>query len=223
VLTVILIGHGSGADTDAPKFNLVGPDLTSAEWAALFRGMQGQLVFVNTSSGSFPFLEALAGRNRVVITANDSAAQQFETIFPDYFLQALADESADGDKNGRVSVWEAFVSAGERVRRYFQEKGQLATERPLLDDNGDGVGRESSQPGTDGVLSRVIYFRPQAEIADTGNPERTALLRRRAQISNDFEQLRARKDQMRAEDYENELEKLMLELARIDRRLRTGS
>ncbi|MDR1989488.1 MAG: hypothetical protein LBQ09_04575 [Acidobacteriaceae bacterium] len=222
-LTVVLIGHGSSAGGDAAKFNLVGPDLTAAEWGALCRDLPGQLVFVNTSSGSFPFVEALSGRNHIVITANDSAAQQFETVFPEYFIETLAGTSADTDKDGRVSVWELFVAVADRVKRYYQENGQLATERPLLDDNGDGIGREFDEPGPDGVLSRVAYFETAPEMAGTGDPERTALMRRRAQVLNDFEQLRAKKAQLPTAAYEDALEALLLELARIDRRLRAGS
>jgi hypothetical protein len=223
VLTVVLMGHGSGTESETAKFNLVGPDLSAVEWGALFRDLPGQLIFVNASSGSFPFLGALSGRNHIVITANDSAAQQFETIFPEYFVQVLADPSADTDKDGRVSVWEAFVSAADRVKRHYQEKGQLATERPLLDDNGDGIGREFEEPGPDGVVSRVTYFQPLPAVADTGNPARAALLRRRAQVVNDFEMLRARKAQMPTSAYEDALETVLLELARLDRRLRVGS
>ena len=40
LLLVVLIGHGTFDGADA-KFNLVGPDLESAEWAALFNGLAG--------------------------------------------------------------------------------------------------------------------------------------------------------------------------------------
>src|SRR5919204_2120354 len=144
-LLVLLIGHGSSVDGDEAKFNLVGPDLSASEWADLLRSIPGRLVFVNTSSASFPFLRRVAGKGRVVLTATDSSAQQFETVFPDFFLKAFEDDSADFDKNGRVSIWEAFTFASGGVAQFFQQKGQLATERPLLDDSGAGVGREATQ------------------------------------------------------------------------------
>ena len=55
VTLVLLVGHGT-ADSDDAKFNLVGPDLTVDEWAALVKPLPGRVVFVNASSGSFPFL-----------------------------------------------------------------------------------------------------------------------------------------------------------------------
>ena len=99
-------------------------------------------------AASFPFLEHLAGPQRIVITATDSVAQRFDTVFPEYFVRALTDPAADLDKNGRVSVWEAFAAASMGVRRYYTQRGQLATERALIDDNGDGVGREAGATAT---------------------------------------------------------------------------
>jgi hypothetical protein len=83
-LLVLLVGHGTVDGGEDAKFNLVGPDLTAAEWADLVKAIPGRLVFVDTTGASFPFLKKIAGRNRVVLTANDSAAQQFETVFPEF-------------------------------------------------------------------------------------------------------------------------------------------
>jgi len=223
VVLVMLIGHGTVADRDEAKFNLVGPDLSAAEWAELLRPIQGRLVFVDTASGSFPFLERLSGRGRVVITANDTAAQQFETVFPGFFIKAFEDDSADLDKNGKVSLWEAFVYASDNVRRSFETKGLLATERALLDDNGDSVGREADAAGPDSVLAQTTYMQPDKPIVETGDVELTRLLRRRAQLEADLEELRARKPAMTAEEYESALEKILLEIAQIDRRVRSKS
>src|SRR5215468_10584357 len=187
VVLVMLIGHGASADSDEAKFNLVGPDLSAAEWADLLRPIAGRLVFVDTASGSFPFLERLAGRGRIVITANDSAAQQFETVFPQFFIKAFDDDSADLDKNGKVSVWEAFVYASDGVRRWFETKGQLATERALLDDNGDAQGREADGKGADNLLAQVTYVQPDRPIVETGDSELTGLLRRRAALETELE------------------------------------
>jgi hypothetical protein len=223
VVLVLLIGHGTGVDAEEAKFNLVGPDLSAAEWADLLRPIAGRLVFIDTASGSFPFLERLSARGRIVITADDSAQQQFETVFPGFFVKAFNDDSADLDKRGRVSVWEAFVYASDGVRRWFEEKNQLATERALLDDNGDGIGREADGPGTDGLLAQVTYVQPDRPIIETGDTELTGLMRRRAELENDLEALRARKPTMDPDEYEAALEKILLEIAQIDRRVRSKS
>lgn len=223
VVLVVLVGHGSGADTGDAKFNLVGPDLTAREWADLLRPLPGRLVFINAASGSFPFIEELSARNHVVVTANDSAAQTFETVFPQFLTAALKDESADLDKNGRISVWEAFTFISARVKGWFDQRTQLATEHPMLDDDGDGVGRLVDDQGPDGMLARITYLQSDVPIEDTGNPETTAMLRRRAELHTQLEELRARKSTMSPDDYDNALEKLLLELARIDRALKSKS
>jgi hypothetical protein len=223
VVVVLLIGHGTTGDGEEAKFNLVGPDLSAEEWAALVRPVPAHVVFINTSSGSFPFLKKLAGRNRIVLTATDNAAQQFETVFPEYFVKAFEENGGDFDKNGKVSIWEAFTYASAHVRDWFEERGQLATERALLDDTGAGIGREAGTPGTDGTVAQVTYLEPDAPIAQTGNSEVDAALRRRAELNTQLEQLKARKPNLDPDDYEAELEKILLEIARIDRTLRTKS
>jgi hypothetical protein len=223
VVLVLMIGHGSGGEVDEAKFNLVGPDLGAEEWASLVRPIPGHLVFVNTASGSFPFLKAAATSGRVVLTADDSAAQQFETVFPEFFIKAFGSDDADLDKNGRVSIWEAFTFASSAVRDWFESRGQLATERPLLDDTGHGLGREAGAEGTDGVVAQVTYLQPEPQIADTGDSEMTALLRRRAELQLQIEQLRARKPTLLPDDYDAALEKILLDLARVDRQIRSRS
>jgi hypothetical protein len=223
VVLVLLIGHGTGLDGDEAKFNLVGPDLSAGEWADLIRPLPSRVVFIDTASGSFPFLEKLSGRGRIVITANDTAAQQFETVFPGFFVKAFDDDSADLDKNGKVSVWESFVYASDAVKRYFETKGQLATERALIDDKGIGVGREADQPGTDNILAQTTYIQPDRPIVETGDTELTGLMRRRAALESELETLRARKPSMDPDDYEAALEKILLEIAQIDRRVRSKS
>jgi LmbE family N-acetylglucosaminyl deacetylase len=219
VLLVVLLGHGS-ADADEAKFNLVGPDLSAAEWRELLRPIRARVIFVNTTSASFPFLERLAAPRRVVITATDSVAQRFVTVFPEYFIQALSDPAADIDKNDRVSIWEAFSAASLNVRQHYEQRGQLTTERALLDDNGDGIGREAGTPGGDGTLASRIYLDASTEPEAATDPELVELLQRRVALEADVDELRARKPLMPAADYAAEFERLMIDLARVSREIR---
>ena len=219
VLLVLLIGHGSFDGTEA-KFNLVGPDLSSVEWAALLKPLPGQMVVVDTTAASFPFLEHLASPRRVVITATDSVAQRFDTIFPEYFVKALTDASADIDKNGRVSVWEAFTAASMAVRRYYTQRGQLATERALIDDNGDGVGREAGGEGTDGSAASRLYFDPDVPGAAPTDEEMLTLLQKRASLQIDADELKQRRALMTPDEYEKEFERVMIALATVSRDIR---
>jgi hypothetical protein len=219
ILLIVLIGHGTFDGMDA-KFNLVGPDLESGEWASLLLGIPGRLVLVNAAAASFPFIARLAGPRRIVISATDSAAQRFDTVFPEYFIAAFRDEATDIDKNGRISIWEAFASAAAGVRRHYVQRGHLATERSLLDDNGDGAGREAAAQGEDGsVASRTYLDAPGAGAAPT-DEVLVDLLHRRASLLAEVEELQVKKAFMSPEEYAREFERVMIALARIAREVR---
>jgi hypothetical protein len=222
-LLVLLIGHGTSLDGEEAKFNLVGPDLTASEWSDLLKPIPGRLVFVNTTAASFPFLRHVASRGRVVLTATDSAAQQFETVFPEFFIKAFDDPGADLDKNGRVSIWEAFTYASGGVRQAFEQKGQLPTERPLLDDTGAGIGREAQNAGTDGAVARITYLEPDAALALPADTALAALIRRRAELESALEELKARKESTPPDQYDAELEKVLIDIARIGAQIRAKS
>jgi hypothetical protein len=219
VLLILLIGHGTSLDGEDAKFNLVGPDLSASEWADLIKPIPGRLAFVDTTGGSFPFLRKLAAHGRVVLTATDSAAQQFETVFPGFFVKAFDDPAADLDKNGRVSLWEAFSYASAGVRQWFDQHGQLPTERPLLGDTGDGLGRDAQSPGADGAIARVTYLESDAA-ASSGDAAAGGLLKRKANLEAQIEALKARKPDIAPGEYDAELEKLLTELARVSRQIR---
>jgi hypothetical protein len=215
LLFVILVGHGTTTDDGEGKFNLVGPDLVSSDWAELLKRISARLIFVDTTGGSFPFMHRLAGPGRIVLTATDSAAQAFETVFPEFFVNAFDDPAADADKNGRTSVWEAFSFASDAVRRWFEQRGQLPTERPLLDDDGDGIGREAQNPGSDGAVARATYLAPEVAAAGDGD-----MLKRRVELQRQLDDLRVRKasapDPAR---YDAEIEKILVEIARLSRQI----
>jgi hypothetical protein len=219
LLFVVLLGHGTFDGVDA-KFNLVGPDLESVQWLELLADLPGQLVLVNTTAGSFPFIERLTGDRRIVITATDSLAQRFDTVFPGYFIAAFQDEQADIDKNGRVSIWEAFASANGAVRRHFQQRGQLATERALLDDNGDGVGRDGIGAGEDGSVASLTYLDEPLRGAAPTDEVLVHLLQTRAAVEAEVDELRIRRTFMPPDEYQEEFERLMIELARVARKIR---
>jgi len=221
-LLLVLLGHGTYDGIDA-KFNLVGPDLSAAEWKDALDGVAGRLVIVNTTEASFPFLEQLSARGRVVITATDSAAQRFATVFPEYFIRSLVDGSSDFDKNGRVSILEAFNAASAAVKQHYEQRGQLSTERPLIDDDGDGTGREAGAPGTDGTIAGTVYLDPEPGAQRSGDAEVAALERQRLLLEARLQALRERKASMTDAEYQAELEKILVELATIAQQIRQRS
>jgi hypothetical protein len=218
LLLVVLIGHGS-FDGNAAKFNLVGPDLDAGEWAEALRAVPGRLIVVDTTGASFPFLGALSAQGRVVITATDTRAARYDTVFPEYFVKAMEQAAADAGRDGRVSIWEVFTSATAGVRRHYEQRGLLPVEHALLDDAGDGYGKDAEQPGTDSSFARSVYL--TAATADQAtDPATRALTERRDDLLAQIDRLKAKKSAMAAGDYEPQLEKLLVDLAKVSRELR---
>lgn len=219
-LLVVLFGHGTFDGVDA-KFNLVGPDLTAHEWRTALEEMPGRLVFVQTASSSFPFLAALAGPNRVVMTATDSPQQKYDTVFGEYFVGAFKPdaEGADLDTDGRISMWEAFAFAADASKRYYQQRGQLSVERALLDDSGDGAGRDLAKPGDDGLLASRLFLDPDPAAA-SGDPSVTLLIGQRNTLESELDELRRKKGFMPEADYSRELERVIVAIARVSRDIR---
>src|SRR6185436_604642 len=102
---------------------------TVADWARLLGKLAAQRVaFVDTTSSSGAFLPAVAAPGRVVITATKTGGERNETQFPEFFVAAFGDAAADRDRNGHVSVGEAFEFAKAKVVQAFTQKGLLLTE-----------------------------------------------------------------------------------------------
>ena len=217
-LLVVLFGHGT-FDGEVAKFNLVGPDLTAAEWQQALAGIAGRVAIVNTTESSFPFLDALKARGRIVVTATNSAAQKYATVFPQYFVKAMNEASTDLDKNGRTSLLEVFEATSLAVTQHYEQQGLLTTERALIDDSGDGRGSEQGAEGGDGALARTWQIDAEPQAAST-DPEVKALLQRQRTLEAEAEALKLRKDSMPANEWQSAYETLMLDLARVSPELR---
>jgi hypothetical protein len=218
---VVLLGHGT-YDGDVAKFNLVGPDMTARDWNEVLSGVQGRLALVNTTEASFPFLETLSAKGRVVITATDSAAQKYATVFPEYFIKAMKEASTDLDKNGRTSIFEVFSAASAAVKQHYEQRGQLSTERALIDDNGDSKGREAAAEGPDGGLARIAFLDAET-VSETTNPELANLIKRRRALEAQAEEHKQLKGVMPDTEWNAQFEKLMLELAQVSAEIRKKS
>ena len=223
---ILLIGHG-GSQAGESRFNLPGPDMTAADFAPLLDALsRQQVVFVNTASASGDFVKALSAKGRTIVTATKSAMERNQTEFPSYFVQAFSEEGADADKDQRVSVLEAFTYARREVERFYEKGHLLVTEHAVLDDNGDGTGSATPDPATgDGATARRVFLgggETGAEVASaaSADPRVAELRRQRRAIEEKIGALKARKEAMESAQYEDELEKLLVELARSEAALR---
>ncbi len=227
-ILIVLIGHGTGQGQEV-EFNLPGPDLKPEELDEMLQKFPTQtLAVVNTSPSSGPFIPVLSGPNRVVLTATRTAQERNETQFGGFFVEAMTGEDTDLDKDGRVSLAEAFQYARTEVDRYYESLNLLATEHALLDDNGDGEGSgELGDDAPDGLLASGFWLSSEGTgMAGSAVPDSVTdpVLRRLYEEKADLErrvvQLRALRGQMEETRYEQELETLLVELALKNREIR---
>jgi len=231
VLFVLLIGHGSGDDA-ATRFNVPGPDITAADFARVLDGIGGPTIaVVNAASASGGFLATLSGPNRVIATATKSGMERNQTRFATYFVQAYASDVADADKDGRVSVLEAFDYARREVARAFEQENHLLTEHAMLDDNGDRKGTAAPDGrAADGALARRVFLgRGGASVADaaaraaSSDPRVAALEREKDALETRIDSLRQRKASMDSTAYEKALEGLLVQLAEKNKAIRDAA
>jgi peptidase C13-like protein len=209
---IVLIGHGS-FDGRQAAFNLPGPDLTADDYAGLLAKLPAQrIVFVNTASSSGGFLAPLAGPGRVIVTATRTGGERNETRFAQYFADAFKDNAADTDRNGRVSVAEAFEYAKTKVAGVYQKGGYILTEHAAIDD------------GRDGKVAATLFLESEraraAATARVADPELRALLDAQRVLENQVAALNLRKESMDPAEYERESERLLTELALKTRAIR---
>ena len=219
VLFVFLIGHGS-FDGKESKFNLVGPDLSASEYNVLLSSLPARRVVVlNMASASGEFIKSLAAKGRIVITATRNGQETNATRFAGFFISALSATDADTDQDGHVSVLEAFVYASRLTSDFYKRAGRLATEHALLDDNGDGVGHEKAEAG-EGLLARATYLDSLSVDEAAASATTAKLLKERIRLEGEIEQLIARKADMPEAQYEATLERLFIELAKVNRSIK---
>lgn len=222
-VTVYLIGHGSGEGEEA-KFNIIGPDITGAEFREILDRFERQdMVVINTTSASYGFSTFLSSEGRVVISATRSPSERYDPVFSRYFIEALDGRAGDLDKNNRVSMLEAFNYAKANVEQWYEQQGRLASEHAGLDDNGDS--RFSLGPGMDdpdGRLAEIAYIDTAAPGVANGTENLSGhaleLKTRMQQLERSVFILRGRKSDYLEQDYWRRMEELLVDLARTTAR-----
>lgn len=201
-LAVFMVGHGS-FDGSQYKFNLPGPDIDGAELAALLDAVPArtQLV-VNATSASGAVLEEWAADDRTLITATRSGAERNATRFADFWAEALSDDAADLNKNGSITAREAFDYAARKVAESYESQGTLATEHPQL--SGEFADRFD--------VARLVARR-----ADS--PRVQALNRQLEELESAVAALRLRREEMPADEYLQQLQELLVQLALVQRQI----
>jgi hypothetical protein len=222
-VVIVLFGHGTFAAKVA-KFNLTGPDMTPQDFAPLLAKIKSKrVVLANTTSASGPFVEALSGPGRVIVAATRTGSEMFATLFGGPFVEAFGTEAADADRDGKVSILEAFDHAKRAVAASYQREGLMPTEHALLDDNGDKEGSlEPGRQAKDGQSAAVLAIGSMRRQAAPANEKLRALYAERDAIERRIESLKLLKSGMDAAKYAAELEKLATDLALKTREIRAA-
>ncbi len=214
-LFIYLIGHGSYRRT--ARFNVEGLDLTTEDLRGATASIPGHISLINTASTSSPFIEALAGPNRVICTSTKSVDENNATRFAEYFIQGLEDQSADRNRDDRISILEACRNATALTAASYAAEGILATEHALIgnDDATRGV-RLDAEKGLDDLPGDRVFLKdwtfPESVPGGWIDDYRAAV--------DSVEVWIGKKESIDEEDYWKELEARLIRAARAHRRIR---
>jgi hypothetical protein len=211
-----LIGHGSDDGVEY-KFNLVGPDMSAADLAALCNRVAAKRqLIVNATSASGGSVPAFQRAGRAVIASTKSGTEKNATVFARYWVEALQDPSADVDKNESVSALEAFQYADRKTAEFYTSQKRLATEHAVFEDTGKGEAVRA--PSTDGGEGRLLASLTLVRFGESQkaalDPAKRDLLAKKEDLEQKIDVLKYRKAAMTQNDYEQQLKALLVELAR---------
>ena len=221
-LVVTLIGHGSW-DGAEYKFNLVGPDVTATELAALCDKVPAkrQLV-VDTTSASGGAVQALQRPGRAVIVATKSGTEKNATVFARYWVEALEDPTADTDKSESISAAEAYAYADRKTAEFYTTQKRLATEHAEFEDSGKGEAVRSAAAGTGrqgALMSTLTVVRIGAAQAAMTDPAKRDLMAKKEELEQKIDGLKYQKAAMEPGEYKKELTATLVELAKVQAEL----
>ena len=214
---LILIGHGS-YDGVEYKFNLVGPDMSAANLAALCNRVPARRqLIVNATSSSGGSIPAFQRAGRAVIASTKSGTEKNATVFARYFVEALQDPAADVDKNESVSALEAFQYAERKTNEFYTSQKRLATEHAVFEDTGKGepVRAPAADIGEGRLLSSLTLVRFGEAQKAALDPAKRDLLAKKEDLERQIDVLKYQKAAMSQNEYEQQLKALLVGLARV--------
>jgi hypothetical protein len=222
-LWLVLIGHGT-FDGKVARFNLRGPDVAADELKGWLSNVETPLTVIDCSSCSGPFLTELSGSQRVIITATRSGHEYNFSRLGDFLSAAIADPSADLDKDEQTSLLEAYLLANAKLREFYAREARLATEHALLDDNGDRQGTPADwyqglRPAKEAKSGAKLDGALASQFVLVPNPREeqlsAAIRMRRDELERQVWELRQRKTTLAEPEYLALLEPLLVELAQL--------
>lgn len=217
--TLILIGHGSW-DGAEYKFNLVGPDLTAGEIAAMCDRIAArrQLV-VDATSASGGAVQVLERPGRAVIAATKSGTEKNATVFARYWVEALQDSSSDTDKSDSISAMEAFTYAAKKTAEFYESQKRLATEHAVFNDAGAGPPVRGAGDGQGMMLSSFTLLRLGSSKEAANDPAKRPLVQKKEDLEQKIDTLKYQKAAMDPAEYKKQLTDALVQLAKVQQEL----
>jgi hypothetical protein len=216
---LIMIGHGS-FDGEEYKFNLVGPDITAAELAALCdRIPTRRQLIVNATSSSGGSVAALQKPGRGVIAATKSGTEKNATVFARYWVEALQDPTADLDKSDSISAMEAFEYAQRKTAAFYESQKRLATEHAVFEDTGRNEPVREPAKNEGMLLASFPVLRIGAAQKQANDPAKQSLLAKKEDLEQKIDALKYQKAAMDPADYKQQLTAALVELAQVQQEL----
>jgi len=216
---LVLIGHGS-FDGVEYKFNLVGPDITASELAAICdRVPTRRQLIIDTTSASGGAIQSLERPGRAVIAATKSGTEKNATVFARYWVEALQDPDSDTDKSDSISAMEAFVYATKKTAAFYDSQKRLATEHAVFDDVGHGEPVRDATNGQGALMSNFTLVLLGTSKEAAKDPAKRALLAEKEELEQKIDTLKYQKAAMDPSDYKLQLTAALLELAKVQQKL----
>jgi hypothetical protein len=216
---LVLIGHGS-FDGVEYKFNLVGPDVSGTELAAMCDKIASRRqLIVDTTSASGGAVAALKRPGRGVVAATKSGTEKNATVFARYWVEGLQDPAADVDKSDSVSALEAFEYADRKTAAFYESQKRLATEHPVFEDSGHGDAVRSPTGSEGMLLASFTLLRTSAGQKVANDPARLALLAKKEDLEQKIDVLKYGKAAMDPTDYKKQLTAALVQLAQVQAEL----
>lgn len=203
-LAVVLLGHGSYDGYDY-KLNIPGPDITGERLRILLEGVpaERQLV-VNTTSASGAVMELWKTDKRIVVAATKNGRERTATTFAQFFVEALASAEADTDKSESITAEEAYTYAERKVKDFYESEMRLATEHSRMEGE---------------LAGSFTLARLGKALEAAADPATRELMARREALEQQVGALKLRKESMAEQQYFDELQKVLIELAQLQTKI----
>ena len=222
-LWIVFIGHGT-FDGRTASWNLTGKDLSAEQLAEACDAIDRPLAVVVCASCASPFINAMSGPNRVIISATKDGSQIQYSRFGDAMSLAISTLDADINRDGQTSLLEAWLFASRRTAEFYRIEGRLASEHSLLDDSGDAKGVRSELFEGDQIAATVKNpDEIDGQLATRWHLVRSEEERRlspeqrktRDDLEAQIKELRKKKNDLSEVEYLQQLETLLIPLARL--------